>query len=483
MPPLDDDRGKRDAARTPEPVPAWEVPEVPADHRGDDQAGRGDTFVVQQHSATALHWDLRLERDGVLVSWAVPKGLPLDPAADHLAKQTEDHPMAYATFAGEIPRGEYGGGTVSVWDAGTYELEQWRDDEVKVVLHGERVAGRYVLFRTGGADWVLHRMDPPPDGWAPLPKGLRPMLATSGALPADDEAWAFEVKWDGVRALVAVDGGRLTVTSRNGNDVTSSYPELAALGRQLGATSVLLDGEVVAFDTKGRTDFGRLQSRMHVARPTAALRRDTPVQLLLFDVLHLEGASLLDRPYDDRRAALEGLALQGEHWSVPPAFLGGGAAVLEATKAQGLEGVVAKRRSSPYLPGRRSDDWRKLKHVQRTSAVVAGWKPGEGGRAGRIGSLLLGQHGPQGLEFAGHVGTGFSAATLAALGRRLEPLRRDTSPYATAVPREHAHTAVWVEPEVVVEVEYTEWTRDGRLRHPSYKGLRDDVPAEEVLRE
>jgi bifunctional non-homologous end joining protein LigD len=207
------------------------------------------------------------------------------------------------------------------------------------------------------------------------------------------------------------------------------------------------------------------------------------VQLLLFDVLHLEGASLLDRSYDERRAALERLGLQGDAWSVPPAFLGGGAAVLEATRAQGLEGVVAKRRTSPYLPGRRSDDWRKLKHVRRTSAVVAGWKPGEGGRAGRIGSLLLGQHGPAGLEFAGHVGTGFSGATLAMLGRLLEPLRRDTAPFATPVPREHARTAVWVEPQVVVEVEYTEWTRDGRLRHPSYKGLRDDVPAEEVTRE
>jgi bifunctional non-homologous end joining protein LigD len=354
---------------------------------------------------------------------------------------------------------------------------------VKVVLHGRRTSGRYVLFRTRGADWMLHRMDPPPHGWTPLPKGLRPMLATAGALPTDDDAWAYEVKWDGVRALVAVDGGRLTVTSRNGNDVTSSYPELAALGRQLGSTSVLLDGELVAFDASGRTDFGRLQSRMHVARPTAALRRDTPVQLLLFDVLHLEGASLLDRSYDERRAALDGLELQGDSWSVPPAFLGGGAAVLAATRAQGLEGVVAKRRSAPYVPGRRSDDWRKLKHVHRTSAVVAGWKPGEGGRAGRIGSLLLGQHGPSGLEFAGHVGTGFSAATLALLGRRLEPLRRDTPAYDTPVPREHARTAVWVEPEVVVEVEYAEWTRDGRLRHPSYKGLRDDVPAEEVTRE
>jgi bifunctional non-homologous end joining protein LigD len=302
-------------------------------------------------------------------------------------------------------------------------------------------------------------------------------------LPADDDRWAFEVKWDGVRALVAVEPDRLTVTSRNGNDVTASYPELAGLRAAAGSGPLLLDGEVVALDERGRTDFGRLQARMHVARPPAELRRSTPVQLLVFDVLHMGGRSLLDRPYDERRAALDGLGLQGEHWSVPPAFLGGGTAVLEATSAPGLEGVVAKRRASPYVPGRRSDDWLKIKHVRRTSAVVAGWKPGEGGRAGRIGSLLLGVHGEHGLEFAGHVGTGFTAATLAELGHRLDALRRDSPAFATPVPREHARTAVWVEPVLVAEVDYSQWTRDGRLRHPSYKGLRDDVPPEEVVRE
>ena len=383
-----------DPAPTPAPVPDWDLPASPADHRGDDQDGRGDAFVVQEHHATALHWDVRLERDGVLVSWAVPKGLPLDPATNHLAKQTDDHPVAYGAYESGTPRGKANSGHVSVWDSGTYALETWRDDEVKLVLRGSRVSGRYVVFRTGGQDWMVHRMDPPPDGWTPLPRGLRPMLATAGELPADDDAWAYEVKWDGVRALVAVDGGRPTLTSRNGNDVTSAYPELRGLGLQLGSTSVLLDGEVVAFDEQGRADFGRLQSRMHVAKPGGALRSSTPVHLLAFDVLHLDGVSLLDRSYDERRAVLEGLGIAGEHWSVPPAFLGGGAAVLEATRAQGLEGVVAKRRSSPYLPGRRSDDWRKLKHVRRTSAVVAGWQPGEGGRAGRIGSLLLGVQGP-----------------------------------------------------------------------------------------
>ena len=316
-----------------------------------------------------------------------------------------------------------------------------------------------------------------------LPRGVRPMLATSGGLPPEDGAWAYEVKWDGVRALVAVEQGRLTVTSRNGNDVTSAYPELAALVAQLGDAPVLLDGELVAFDDRGRTDFGRLQSRMHVRSPGAALQRSCPVQLLLFDLLHHGGTSLLDASYDDRREALDALGISGPSWQVPPAFPSGGQALLDATRAQGLEGVVAKRRASRYQPGRRSDSWIKLKHVRRASAVIAGWKPGDGGRSGRIGSLLLGVQGAAGLDFAGQVGTGFTAAALADLGSRLEALRRDDSPFASDVPREHARSAVWVAPVLVCEVEYTEWTRDGRLRHPSYKGLRDDVPVEEVVLE
>jgi bifunctional non-homologous end joining protein LigD len=222
---------------------------------------------------------------------------------------------------------------------------------------------------------------------------------------------------------------------------------------------------------------------MHVGKPGTALLRSTPVQLMVFDVLHLEGKPLLDKTYDERRAVLEGLALQGEHWSVPPAFAGGGQALLDATREQGLEGILAKRRDAKYLPGKRSDCWLKVKHIRRTSAVIAGWKPGEGGRAGRIGSLLLGVQGPKGLEYAGHVGTGFTVATLKMLGDKLDPLRRDDSPFATAVPRMYAKDAVWVEPELVAEVDYTEWTKDGRLRHPSYKGLRDDYDPKDVVRE
>ena len=314
-----------------------------------------------------------------------------------------------------------------------------------------------------------------------LPRDLRPMLATAGALPPDDPAWAYEVKWDGVRVLAAVQDGRVRLTSRVGNDVTGGYPELTALADALAAP-VLLDGEVVALSAAGVPDFGRLQSRMHVRAPSAALRASTPVTFVVFDLLHLGGSSLLDEDYDTRRACLDALGLADPHWQVPPAFLGEGAAVSQATRAQGMEGVVAKRRDSRYEPGRRSECWVKVKHVRRTSAVVVGWKPGEGGRAGRLGSLLLGVVEDGRLVFAGHVGTGFSAATLALLGDRLDPLRR-AEPALDDVPREHARHAVWVEPVLVCDVEFTEWTATGRLRHPSFKGLRDDVDPGAVVRE
>lgn len=319
-------------------------------------------------------------------------------------------------------------------------------------------------------------------GGSPLPRGLMPMLACTGPLPPDGPDWSFEVKWDGVRVLASVAGGVVQLASRNRNDVTGSYPELRGLGEQLATRPALLDGEVVAF-RDGRPDFGLLQTRMHVGRPPAALLRETPVSLLLFDLLHLDGRSLLHAPYDERRTALQELGLSGDHWSVPPVFPGTGQAVYEATKAQGMEGVVAKRRDSRYEPGRRSDNWVKVKHVRRQACVVCGWKPGEGGRAGQIGSLLLGVHDGGGLVFAGHVGTGFTDASLRLLGSLLSPLRRDTSPFDGAVPREHARTAVWVEPRLVCEVEFIAWTRDGRLRHPSFKGVRDDLRPQDVVRE
>ncbi len=327
---------------------------------------------------------------------------------------------------------------------------------------------------------------PPDPGWAPIPDTVAPMLATSGGgLPPDDAGWGYEFKWDGVRALVRVEGGRAKATSRNLLDLTPSYPELADLAESLGARPVLLDGELVAFDESGRSDFGLLQQRMKLTG--AAVRRmaaTIPVVYLAFDLLHLDGHPTMALPYRDRRELLESLELSGPSWQVPPYFPGAGAAVLSASQARGFEGIMAKRLDSPYLPGKRSAAWHKIKNIRRQEMVIGGWTQGAGARAGHVGSLLVGYYDGEGaLQYAGHVGTGFTQQTLRDLSAYLTPAARTDSPFATAVPRPHAAKATWVEPELVCEVEFTEWTREGRLRHPSYKGLRIDKLARDVVRE
>jgi bifunctional non-homologous end joining protein LigD len=323
-------------------------------------------------------------------------------------------------------------------------------------------------------------------GPARLPAPLAPMMAVPGALPHDDAGWAFEMKWDGVRALAYLDGGQCRLVSRTGRDITVAYPELAALGPAADGP-LLLDGEVVAFEG-GRPSFAQLQQRMHVtsAAQAARLAGRIPVSYLIFDVLHAGGRPLLEVPYGQRRALLEDLdlGLGGGSWQVPPAFTGyAGGDVLAVSREHKLEGIVAKRLDSPYQPGRRSPDWRKVKNVYRQEFVVGGWRRGEGGRAGQIGSLLVGVQGPGGLAYTGHVGTGFTQQTLALLASRLDPLRQPASPFAAEVPREHARGAVWVRPLLVVEVAFAAWTPEGRLRAASYQGLRDDKDPAEVTRD
>ncbi len=501
---LADYRQRRDPSLTPEPVPDASRP---ASGGGDGKPGAPRIFVIQEHHARALHWDFRLEHDGVLVSWAVPKGLPVDKKTNHLAVHTEDHPMEYASFAGTIPEGEYGGGKVSVWDHGTYDELKWSDREVMVVLHGQRVQGTYVLFSTDGGrrgakgsgakgsgakgdgrSWMVHRMDDDPQGYEPMPRDIRPMLATLGPLPKDDEAWAYEFKWDGMRALSYVDGGRIHVESRNGNDLTNSFPELRALGEPLGSRRVILDGEIVAFDKNGRPRFQLLQPRIHASDAAKAKRlaAEQPVVYVIFDVLYADGAPLFAKPYVERRERLESLGLvtkDSEHWTISPQFPGPGADVLEASKAQDLEGIVAKRRDSPYLPGKRSPTWTKIKNLLTQEVIVGGWTPGEGNRRGRLGSLLLGLPAGEGLQYIGQVGTGFSASILDDLVQRLEARRSDRNPFVGPVPPRYEHVATWVEPTLVGEVSFSEWTKDGRLRQPSWRGLRDDKAPEEVRRE
>jgi len=464
-------RDKRVAARTPEPVPA----------PGAAAAGPGGTFVIQEHHARRLHWDFRLERDGVLVSWALPKGVPDDPTVNHLAVHTEDHPLEYGRFEGQIPRGEYGAGAVTIWDHGTYQTLKWAPSEVKVLLHGQRVTGGYVLFQTKGNQWMIHRER------QPLPAAVRPMLAVSGAtMPAGPQDWALEMKWDGVRALAFIEKGRVRLMSRTERDITVAYPELSGLGAATAHKQLLLDGEIVVFGENGWPEFEALQPRMHVtsAAQAALLAGQTPVTYLVFDLLQLDGRPLLDQPYRDRRALLDELGLAGPFWQAPPSFPGEDfPAVRDVSVGHGMEGVVAKRLDSVYAPGARTDHWRKIKNARRQEVIIAGYKPGKGNRTGQVGSLLIGVHDSSGLIYAGHVGTGFSVDTLRLLGERLEPLRRADSPFDGPVPPEHARTAVWVEPRLVIDVTFDRWTRAGRMRAPVYKGLRDDIDPADVVRE
>ncbi|HEY5025123.1 MAG TPA: non-homologous end-joining DNA ligase [Acidimicrobiales bacterium] len=335
---------------------------------------------------------------------------------------------------------------------------------------------------------MVHRMDDDPADYEPLPSHLRPMLATPGALPADDDAWAYEFKWDGIRALCAVDGGRIHIESRNGNDLTSSFPELRALGEQLGSRRVALDGEIVAFDESGHPRFQLLQPRIHASDATKAKRlaAEQPVVYVLFDILYLDGVSLMDHPYAERRRTLESLGLvtkKTQYWTLSPQFAGPGADVLQASRTQGLEGILAKRLDSAYLPGKRSPNWTKVKNLLTQEVIVGGWTPGEGNRQGRLGSLLLGLPAEGGLQYIGQVGTGFSVSTLDDLAQRLVARRSDHNPFVTEVPPRYQHVAIWVEPTLVGEVRFSEWTKDGRMRHPSWRGLRHDKSPADVHRE
>ncbi|HEY5013356.1 MAG TPA: non-homologous end-joining DNA ligase [Acidimicrobiia bacterium] len=478
--PLSEYRAKRDFEATPEPAGVVEVP--PPVERA--------RFVVQEHHARALHWDLRLEHDGVLLSWAVPKGIPTTPKRNHLAVHTEDHPLEYLDFEGDIPDGNYGAGTMRVWDRGEYELHELRDDKVVATFHGERVRGRYALFQTHERNWMIHRMDPPTDPTrVPVPSEVRPMLATPTADVPKGDGWAWELKWDGVRAIATVDGGRVRLANRNGGDISHRYPELRALGLALGSTEVVVDGELCIFDGP-RPDFQLIQRRMHVdgEREIRRLAAELPAVFVIFDLLWLDGHSTMPLPYSERRRLLVGLELAGPAWQTPPHEVGDGRATLDVAERFGLEGVVAKRLDSPYEAGRRSRAWMKWKRLLRQELVVGGWLPGSAGRTGQIGSLLVGYYDEVGggvLHYAGRVGTGFTQAELARLAAELEPLRRAANPFATPpagrakIPKE----AVFVEPRVVVEVRFTEWTAGGSVRQPAYLGQRDDKLATDVVRE
>ncbi|MEV6216162.1 ATP-dependent DNA ligase [Nocardia sp. NPDC051833] len=446
-------RSMRDPDRTPEPVPA--APPEP---------GPGDRFVVQEHHARRLHWDVRLERDGVLASWAVPKGPPTEPRHNRLAVRTEDHPLEYLDFHGTIPKGEYGAGEMTIWDTGTYRTEKWRDDEVIVELDGGRLHGRYAFIRTNGDQWLMHFMrdqsprEPVGDtGTGDFPRGLSPMLATAGevdGLSAGD--WAFETKWDGFRVIVEIDDGIVTVRSRAGNTVTARYPRLAALGGELAGHRVVLDGEAVVLDASGLSDISALQADSALA------------VFVAFDVLYLDGTSLLRKKYSDRRAVLEALGKLAPSMNVSPLLAGSGAEAMAVSREQGQEGVVAKRVDSMYQPGKRTQTWLKQRNWRSREVVIGGWRRSD---KREFKSLLLGIPHENGLVYIGRVGTGFGVEQSRRIAAELRRLHRASSPFVNEMTAEERHDAQWVTPELTGTVRFQSWTDTGRLWHPVWDGV------------
>jgi bifunctional non-homologous end joining protein LigD len=461
-------RERRDFAATPEPTP------------GPPASGGARRFVVQRHDARALHFDLRLELEGVLVSWAVPKGVPLREGVKRLAVRTEDHPLEYLTFAEVIPAGQYGAGRMTIWDAGTWTEELRDDDEWKMILEGGILRGHYHLVRTGrraGKDeWLVFRSGKGPPG-PPDPGArfldLRPMLASTTDAPFDEPGWAFELKWDGYRALSLVTSEGTSLRSRTGKDFTLAYPALSDLRRALMCQEAVLDGEIVVLDEQGRPDFGALQAGRG------------QVTYVVFDLLMADGEWIEDLQWRERRERLEALVTP----EAPPLVLlsghveGSGAELFALARERELEGVVAKRLDSTYRAGRRTGDWLKIKTRQEALVVIGGFTEGAGSRRGTVGALLVGEPDETGaLTYLSHVGSGLTDAVARSLWDRLRAGEVAESPFANAVPAAPARPR-WVRPEIACEVRYAERTADGRLRAPVFHGLLDpddaapDIPS------
>jgi bifunctional non-homologous end joining protein LigD len=468
-----------------------ETPEPAATFSGnvDVTAARpGDTFMIHQHHATRLHFDLRLEMYNgstqVLASWAVPKNLPLKKGKPHLAVHVEDHPFDYGQFSGTIPAGNYGAGEVRIFDSGTYEMLEQEPGKLTFRLRGKRFDGEWhMILPTKMAakdEWLVffRKSDrPPPES----PPELSPMMATLERDPFDGDSWLFEPKWDGVRALAVCERETMLV-SRNGRNITASYPELHRLHEQLVALDAIVDGEVVTFH-KGRPSFEKLQSRINLQNQAQIelAMKSIPASFIAFDLLYLDGRSLVAEPVERRQELLEELVVPNGRIQVSQAVRGEGKALSEAARAQNLEGIVAKRVGSPYRVGKRTREWLKIKVTFDADIVIGGWSPGEGARSSSFGALLAGVYDGDDLIFIGAVGTGFTDRTLQELLPQLHEHEIDKCPFKedpTGLPPSRFGKALrnarWCDPSLVAIVEFRELTAGLRLRAPSFKGLRTD---------
>jgi bifunctional non-homologous end joining protein LigD len=452
---------------------------------GDAAQAQGNSFVIHKHRATRLHYDVRLERDGALPSWAVPKGLPVAPGDKRLAVRTEDHPLEYGSFEGTIPEGHYGAGEVRIFDNGWYEPVEWTDTKVSFVLHGRRYPGLEFHFVKTRTDWLAFLASKQEARPIERPPRYEPMMAESGHDAFDDDGWWFEPKLDGIRCAAELDTGQTVLRSRTGRDVTAQYPELHMVHEIVDQVNAVLDGEIVAFDEHGRNSFEALQQRMNLSNPREIdrARKRIPVALVAFDLLWLDGRDVAGLKLEERRELLGLIVEPDDRLQLITHVAGDGTALVEAARAQGLEGVVAKRLGSPYVAGRRTDAWRKIKLVSTQDCVILGYTRGQGGRETSFGALLVGAIDDGTLRWIGQVGSGFSEPMLERVMAELQPLVQPHPPIDD--PQLAAlKDAVFVEPTLVCEVEYVEITKSTRkMRAPTFMRLRPEKLPEDCVLE
>ncbi len=447
--------------------------------------GTGNSFVIHKHRATRLHYDVRLEHEGGLWSWAVPRGLPTEKGDKRLAVQTEVHPLEYGTFEGTIPEGHYGAGEVRIFDDGRYEVVEWTDSKVSFKLHGRRYPGLEYHFVKTRTDWLAFLASRQDEPLVSAPGRYQPMLAEGGGEPFDDPRWWFEPKLDGIRALARMETGGTVLSTRKGRDVTYQYPDIHMIHELVDQVNAVLDGEIVAVDADGRNSFEALQQRMNLQneREIKRIAKQIPVAYVVFDLLWLDGRETTGLALEERRELLDLIVEQDHRLQLMGVEEGDGRAFVDAARSLGLEGVVAKKKGSRYEPGRRSPDWRKIKLISTQDCVILGWTPGQGGRSTSFGALLVGAIDGGELRWVGQVGTGFTQRMLEHLMGALEPIVRRTPPLDDPQLKK-LKGARFVEPELVCEVEYLEITKStGKMRAPSFRGLRPDKSPDECVLE
>ncbi len=466
---LEDYSRKRSFEKTTEPAPL--TPTLPPSD-GERVMGEGNAFVVHRHHASRLHYDLRLEKNGVLKSWAVPKGLPPRPGIKRLAVNVEDHPLEYVHFEGAIPKGEYGGGMMWKFAQGRYQVTKEKKDGFYFRLQSRELNAEYRTYHTKENQWLLERVDNPQTDWLRDP--IEPMLARPAQKPPDSGNFLYEVKWDGIRAMISLDEGQVSIHGRRGTEITKQFPELLIPEQAFRATSALFDGEIVCLEADGRPNFRDVIHRMQQNTEGGIERAKAkhPAVCYLFDCLYLDGRAIVNEPLARRREWLEDAIRKGSAYRVSE-VVEEGAAFFEAVKEMGLEGIMAKQRHSTYLPGKRTESWLKIKSQQTLECAVIGYTKGTGDRETTFGALHLAEVNGGELRYIGKVGTGFDDRSLKTVFAELKKLTTIKRPIKER-PLDDAQS-IWVELKLMCEVQFASLTKDGMLREPVFVRLRPDL--------